>query len=74
LVGLVEFSQGQEIRVKVVLNIETPDERTNKIIELLLTDSEWYVQKLCNIVTLNREYQVYSFDYLILISQGSSKY
>jgi hypothetical protein len=45
------------LKIKIKIDLTSTNEKAIKIKESLTKDSLWYIKKLCNLVTLNREYQ-----------------
>eukprot|EP01017_Pseudomicrothorax_dubius_P049349 TRINITY_DN9163_c0_g1_i1.p1 TRINITY_DN9163_c0_g1~~TRINITY_DN9163_c0_g1_i1.p1 ORF type:complete len:786 (+),score=119.54 TRINITY_DN9163_c0_g1_i1:63-2420(+) len=53
--GFVDSVDFSLVRIKTVLDMEKGNE--DKRVRLLAKDSVWFVQKICNLSTLNREFQ-----------------
>jgi hypothetical protein len=57
LIGLCEPNPGnRDLKIRVILKEVSP--KFEEFKKVASKDSEWYVKRLCNLVTLVREYQV----------------
>jgi hypothetical protein len=56
MLGVVEVISDY-LSVKIIFDVDNLNERTTKLANIFNKDSVWYVKRLCNLVTLNREFQ-----------------
>lgn len=55
LIGIVDYFSGHSLKLKCYM--EENSEKYLQFYDLLTSDSQWKVQKICNLATLHREYQ-----------------
>lgn len=66
LLGLVETGEFSTLKVRIFLQTTASEDyieqfkRSEQLTKYFGSDSMWYVQKLCNVVTLDREYLVFN--------------
>lgn len=63
MIGIVESNDSNILRIRVVIKINKDDgfeeqyNRYRKLYPFFSKNSKWFIQKICNVVTLDREYQ-----------------